>query len=46
MVAAAPALDLPVEIDEPVTGYGNEALWDEPKVFANPVKVAAASPQR
>ncbi len=50
MVASAEGVDMPVEIDQPVTGYGNEALWDVPRLApdpaAKPVKVAEAPSQR
>ena len=44
LVAAAGRADEVREIDTPVTGYGNEALWDVPQLA--PLAVAAtAKPQ-
>ena len=43
LVAAAPRADEVVEIDTPVTGYGNEALWEVPEL---PGSRVAAAPSR
>ena len=41
LVAGAGRADEAVEIDTPVTGYGNEALWDVPRLA--PLAVAATA---
>ncbi len=44
LVAGAERAEEVREIDTPVTGYGNEALWDVPRL-APLVVAAAATPQ-
>lgn len=43
LVAAAIDIDETLEIDTPVTGYGNEALWDVPPL-SPPTRTASAPP--